>query len=63
MGKTPFFFPSPVTKTGEGERAASAALAGGPRGFGGGRGEEKRVREVRRPDSRSLLGRRRIEAA
>ena len=59
----PFFFPSLTTKIVEGERAVSAALAGGPGVFGGSRGEGKREREVRRPDSRPQLGRRRIEAA
>jgi len=37
--KLPFSFLSPATKIGEGERAAPAALAGGPGWFGGCLGE------------------------
>ena len=47
MGKTPFFFLSPATKTGEGVRTAPAAWAGGPGGSAAALGRGKRERGPR----------------
>ena len=56
--KLPFSFLSPATKTGEGERAASAARSGGPGGSVAVRGVGERERAPREVDSRPQLERR-----